>query len=256
VAELADALERLSGLERANVNRTQSVFDIREWEEPAVGGASGLQQPSYTDWGILLDGGQIDELAAAIEQTLLRLREELTSRDTLDMFYYGFVHMLYQAVQRKGFTLHEAIAAADLHDGLTARSPQAMSAWAVKAARKVGEACAGRQRESSAVIAKIQAYIQDNIHRELGRDEIARSVFRNPAYLSRLFRKETGLSLTDYIAQVKIERAKRMLADSNDKISHIAESLGYVHFSYFAKLFRKMTGVTPQDYRKQNQHLP
>ncbi len=255
VAGLADALERLSGLERANVNRTQSVFDIREWEEPAVG-APGLLQPSFTDWGVLLDGGQVDELAASIEQTLLRLQEEPTSRDTLEMFYYGFVHMLYQAAQRKGFTLHEAVTAAELHDGLTARSPHAMSAWAVKTARRAAEACAGRQRESSAVISKIQSFIQDNIHQELGRDEIARSVFRNPAYLSRLFRKETGMSLTDYIAQVKIERAKRLLAETNDKISHIAESLGYVHFSYFAKLFRKIAGVTPQDYRKHNQHLP
>lgn len=254
-AGLADALDRLSNLERANVNRTQSVFDLREGEEPAVY-APGLLEPSYTDWGVWLDGGQIDELTAAIEQSLLRRPEEPTSRDMLETFYYGFVHTLYLAAQRKGFALHEAVPAAELHDGLTAKTPQAMAAWAVKAARKTAEACAGRQRESSAVISKIQAYVQDHIHQELGRDEIARSVFLNPAYLSRLFRKETGLSLTDYIAQAKIGRAKRLLAETNDKISHIAESLGYVHFSYFAKLFRKMTGVTPQDYRKQHRQLP
>jgi len=254
IGELAGSLERLSELERANVNRTQSVLDIDEQEEPAAG-ASGLLQISYAEWGILLDGGRIDELADAIAQALERLQEEPTSRETLEMFYYGFIHMLYQAVQRKGIALHEAIAAAELQDGLTARSPQTMAAWAVQAMRKIAEACLGKQRESSAVIAKIQAYIQGHLHQELSRDDIARCVYRNPAYLSRLFRKETGLSLSDYIVQVKIERAKRLLAETNDKISHIAESLGYVHFSYFAKLFRKMTGVTPQDYRKQHQQL-
>ncbi|MNE99770.1 HTH-type transcriptional regulator YesS [compost metagenome] len=63
------------------------------------------------------------------------------------------------------------------------------------------------------------------------------------------------MSLSEYITQQRIERAKQLLVESNDKISSIAEGLGYVHFSYFAKLFRKLTGLTPQDYRRIHRHL-
>ncbi|WP_420869702.1 helix-turn-helix domain-containing protein [Cohnella ginsengisoli] len=130
-----------------------------------------------------------------------------------------------------------------------------MAAWALRLLAKTHAALLDRQRDASAVIAKIQSFVQDHLNEELGRDEIAKAVYRNPAYLSRLFRKETGMSLTDYIAQAKIERAKRLLTDTNDKISNIAEGLGYMHFSYFAKLFKKVTGVTPQDYRKKHQSI-
>lgn len=72
----------------------------------------------------------------------------------------------------------------------------------------------------------------------------------NPAYLSRLFRKETGMVLTDYILQEKMRRASELLVLSDSSISEIADSLGYGNFSYFARLFRKVYGVTPHEYRK------
>ncbi|MNO00732.1 HTH-type transcriptional regulator YesS [compost metagenome] len=55
------------------------------------------------------------------------------------------------------------------------------------------------------------------------------------------------MSLSEYITQQRIERAKTLLVETDGKISSIAEGLGYLHFSYFAKLFRKLTGFTPQD---------
>jgi two-component system response regulator YesN len=72
----------------------------------------------------------------------------------------------------------------------------------------------------------------------------------NPVYLARLFRKETGRSLADFILETKMEKAKELLADDGAKIGSIAEMLGYSQASHFAKLFKSYTGFTAQEYRK------
>ena len=252
LGELPAAVERLLRLERSNVTASQTVIDaaVEGGESP---GGQPVALPSFLEWGILLDNGRQDELVRAIEAATDQFAREAAGRETLELFRYGLLHLLYQAAFRAGVSVYEALDPPDLADTQAVRSPQALKAWAVRLVRKCAEALQDKTRDSSAIVAKVQSFIQDNLHQELNRDDIARSVFRNPAYVSRLFRKETGLSLTDYIAQSRIERAKRLLAGTNDKISHIAEDLGYVHFSYFAKLFKKMTGLTPQEYRKKHQ---
>lgn len=256
---LTGELERLSRLERANVTQPASVIDAGPGAEAASLGAggpgAGQTMPPFMEWGILLDAGGLAELETAIADALRRMKEEGAGRESLELFYYGYVHMLYQSTLRRGVPAGELLTQQDIAEGQALRSPEAMNAWALRLLAKTAAALQERQRDASAVIAKIQSYVQDHLDEELGRDEIARAVYRNPAYLSRLFRKETGMSLTDYIAQAKIERAKRLLEGTNDKISNIAEGLGYTHFSYFAKLFKKVTGLTPQDYRKKHQSV-
>ncbi|WP_256761772.1 response regulator [Cohnella sp. WQ 127256] len=254
IGELSEALERLTQMERANVSQPQTVIDSTQNFE-ASPGTNGPTLPAFTEWTIMLDSGNIEELVKSIEDTLMRFEEESSSRETLELFYFGFVHLLFQAANRKGISMYDMVSAQEVQDGQHARTPALMQGWATKLLLKVGQTFVDRQRDASAVISKIQLYIQDNLHKELSRDDIANSVYRNPAYLSRLFRKETGLSLSDYIVQVKIEKVKVQLKETNDKISNIAEGLGYLHFSYFAKLFKKVTGVTPQEYRKKHQTM-
>lgn len=254
IGELAKALDKLQQMERANVAHAQSVLDIStDWEEMPTGG--GLALPPFVEWGMMLDSGNLEKLSQAVEETIRRFHEEVASREQRELFYFGFINMLFQSAYRKGLSVYEFVTMQELNEGLTMRSSEQMQAWAKNLMQKAGQSYQDRQRDSSAVIAKIQAFIQDNLHKEISRDEIAGAVFRNPAYLSRLFRKETGLSLSDYIAHIKIERAKRLLTETNDKVSNIAADLGYMHFSYFTKLFKKITGLTPQDYRKKHQTL-
>jgi two-component system response regulator YesN len=232
------------------------VFDSAALAGESAGVSGGPNVPHFVEWANWLDRGSMDELAKGIEETMRTFQEESSSRESLDLFYFGFVHLLLQGANRKGASLYETITMQELVEGQSARTPANMQAWAVKLLKKVEQSMGDRNRDSSAIISKIQSFIHDNLHQELSRDDIAGSVYRNPAYLSRLFRKETGLSLTDYIVQAKIEKAKRLLMETNDKISNIAEGLGYVHFSYFAKLFKKVAGLTPQEYRKKHQMMP
>ncbi|MFC5404641.1 response regulator [Cohnella soli] len=257
IGELAGALERLQQMERANVSAPQSVQDaLSAGQGEGVGnGTGGVALPSFADWGMLLDNGGYEELISRIEETLKLWQNESASREVLELFQYGVLHMLYQAAYRKGFSVNDVFALQELKDALVPRSAPQLMAWTTKAVHRLGQAITERHRDTSALIAKVKTFIQDNLHTELTRDDIAHSIYRNPAYLSRLFRKETGFSLSDYIAQLRIEKAKRALVETNDKISNIAEDVGYAHFSYFAKLFKKTTGLSPQEYRKKHQNV-
>lgn len=69
-------------------------------------------------------------------------------------------------------------------------------------------------------------------------------------YMSKLFKKENGLTLNEYIIQTKIEYAKNDLLHTTMKIYEISEKLGYSSIDYFTKIFRNHTGSTPLQYRK------
>lgn len=99
-------------------------------------------------------------------------------------------------------------------------------------------------------------YIRRNIDRDLSRAEIAEAIYLNPEYLSRLFKKETGGSLGDYIIAEKMRAAQSLLADTNIPVSIIASKVGYSNFSYFSQVFKKHTGLSPVEYRaKRKQRL-
>lgn len=86
---------------------------------------------------------------------------------------------------------------------------------------------------------------------EKTRESLASEVFMNPDYLSKLFKKNTGSSLMDYVTKVRIERAKELLERTVLTISEIAIETGYSNTAYFTKMFKKYTnGVTPREYRK------
>lgn len=92
-------------------------------------------------------------------------------------------------------------------------------------------------------------YIRRNIDRDLSRTDIAEAIYLNPEYLSRLFKRETGSSLNDYIVTEKMRVAQALLSDTNIPVSIIATKVGYSNFSYFSQVFKKYAGFTPVDYR-------
>lgn len=96
-------------------------------------------------------------------------------------------------------------------------------------------------------------YIRTHLDRELSRTEIAEAVFLNPEYLSHVFRKKTGKSLSEFIIAEKMQLAQSLLAGTNTQISAVASQVGYSNFSYFSQVFKKFSGVSPMEYRANRQ---
>jgi len=93
-------------------------------------------------------------------------------------------------------------------------------------------------------------YIHDNLGNELSRSELMDVVHLHPDYLSALFRQETGISLTKYITQERINGAKNLLIATDLPISEIATRNGFQSIAYFSKQFKNQENMTPSEYRK------
>ena len=92
-------------------------------------------------------------------------------------------------------------------------------------------------------------YIYSHINQRISVDELAEQVNLSPSYLSRLFKKELSISLSDYICERKIEKAQNLLRYSDYSLIEIANYLAFSSQSYFIQTFRKIVGVTPKKYR-------
>ena len=99
------------------------------------------------------------------------------------------------------------------------------------------------------IVATVKLYIQNNLAKDLSLITLSEKVKVNPQYLSRQFKKSEGRNLSRYITEVKINKAKELLAHNSVKIFEIAQMLGFESNSYFAKFFRRETGLSPLDYR-------
>lgn len=92
-------------------------------------------------------------------------------------------------------------------------------------------------------------YIHKNFNRSLTLKEVAGVVYLNPAYFSSLFNKTVGSRFVDYLADIRIEHAKKLLLDPRYQIQDVASAVGYEHHRYFSQVFKKKTNLTPYEFR-------
>jgi two-component system response regulator YesN len=98
-------------------------------------------------------------------------------------------------------------------------------------------------------IDRVMAYVNNHINEDISLAKLADLVYFNPSYLSRLFKQTTGINLLAYINKIRIEKAKKLLQESNMKIHEISSSVGYESASYFTQFFRRNVQMSPQEYR-------
>lgn len=105
--------------------------------------------------------------------------------------------------------------------------------------------------KGNAFIGSIQKYMNDNLSDpSLSLKTLASINFVNASYLSRIFKEYTGTTFMDYLMSIRIEKAKKMLANQTLRIYEIAELVGIHDPNYFSKFFKKYTGETPASFRE------
>ena len=92
-------------------------------------------------------------------------------------------------------------------------------------------------------------YMQANLGKMITRDEVAGAVWLSPSYFSHLFKQTMGIGYNEYLTELRIRQAKRMLVQ-NVSISDIAVSVGFRDARYFSNIFQQKTGYTPSEYRR------
>lgn len=99
------------------------------------------------------------------------------------------------------------------------------------------------------LIRRISAYIEEHLHENVTVKHLAELHHINANYLSVLFKKETGKTVSEFIQATRMNKAIELLQDPTIRIYEVAEQVGFQTAAYFAYLFKKFTGQTPQEYR-------
>lgn len=109
-----------------------------------------------------------------------------------------------------------------------------------------------QSKSENPLIENIKNYLQAYLEYDISVSHITDIFHYNQQYLGRLFKKETGLSIREYILQQRIERAQLLLENSGETVSEIASRVGFNSVNYFNRHFKNKYGMSPTQYRNRN----
>lgn len=238
--ELYRARKRLQQLDRENVSVTCGV--IFEGEQELAG--QDVRQLFETAAGCLTEQKKTE-----LDMTLHAVKNVKISRQQL---FYGIslVNRELSAYQQKQNYSDSEIWTEKLQNQLLEAytSVDAFADLLTGLYEQLDRICS-KDREESSMITDMKRFVNEHIEEKIGRNEIAEAMNFSPDYVSRIFKKETGITLTEYISRCRIERAKELIDEGQESIGMIAERLGYSSFSYFSEMFKRQTGYLPSSYR-------
>lgn len=250
ISHMIQLYHELLNEEYLNVTRGNEVLYRAKSHHPMKSSEELLASNDFLTWADLLESGDSGAIKRMAAEALENGRGKVLTADTLTVFYHALLQIIYHVLHRNGLSvqfLYEEHRLAEASS--VTKSIAHFQQWVNQLIDAVSERIAVKGPINSVVVS-VQAFVEKHLDQELAREEIASHVHLNPAYLSRLFRKETGMVLSDYILQARMKQAANLLSKTNKSISEVADSLGYGNFSYFSRLFRKTYGMTPLDYRK------
>jgi two-component system response regulator YesN len=122
--------------------------------------------------------------------------------------------------------------------------------WFIEKLRDASRNIASNKDEqTNYIITAAKAYINENYKKDISLDEVSRSVDISPYYFSKLFKDETGENFIEYLTNIRIEVAKKLLKNRNLSIKNVCAETGYSDPNYFSRIFKKQVGITPTEYR-------
>lgn len=109
------------------------------------------------------------------------------------------------------------------------------------------------ENKNKDVIKKVKSYIKGHLDGDTSLYALSSHVHLCPEHLLRLFKKQEGITILQYINNLKLEKAKQMLSQTDTQIKDIATALGFTSSGYFGRFFKSKMGITPNVYRNQMQ---
>ena len=221
--------------------------------EPDGGASLSFDENDERELAGAVKLGSGEEIRAAVDRLVDRIRRAGLSLPQCHLFFLELLTCLLKLARGAALEPEEVFGA-----GFTGAvqitafsSPDELGAWYLERCLRIRELI-GRQRTDSAgrTVERAKAFITDHFGDSgLSVEMLCGHLHLSPAYFSTLFKRETGMSFTNYVTQVRMERAAEQLRATEDKTYLIAEQTGYLDPNYFSYVFKKHFGVSPTKYR-------
>ncbi|OAS13260.1 response regulator [Paenibacillus oryzisoli] len=197
----------------------------------------------------LLEAGNWKAASGKLTEILSEWNEKYSgSNEHLTEIYYSLKSAFSYFVHKNGGLLADY----GLHESTEIKSPGELEHWAVKMLNRLREQLNTELTSSRhfIVAARVHQFVQDHLSEDVSLQAIADHVYMHPTHLSKVFKRETGENISEYLFRLRMERAVFLLKDSRYKVYEIASMLGYKNPTYFIKVFKEHIGVTPQEFRE------
>lgn len=200
----------------------------------------------------LMDLGKWQQAREKLEEVVQELQTKWpVSHEHLLEVYHFLSHTFLQFLHTNGFNMEQLQAGADrMNEADAVRSVRHLQQWAEWTLDKLERMTGEHSRDSrSQLVKQVNHYIDAHLSDDVTLQIIAEHVRFNPAYLSKIYKLETGEGISEYTHRLRMNKALQLLKQQHLKIYEITEMLGYQNPQYFSKLFKKEFGSTPQEYR-------
>ncbi|QAY65788.1 response regulator [Paenibacillus protaetiae] len=249
--EMAAMYQRLQRADTDNVASDNCVAFAGERPVPAY--PSPL--PDMSLWGIMLKEGARDKVIGEAEAFIHKQVEEgrLTPK-LLALFIQDFQQLVHYVLQVKGIHAHQLLSDSQSME-YYARAGRSAKDAVIWIRHIVGKSLDYTEsvEHTPSVVEQAKAYIQEHLAEVISREDIANHVYLNPDYLTRIFKRDTGLSISDYLLQQRLHIAAELLANTDLSVSSVAIRIGYANFSHFSRMFKKYRGMNPMEFRQSRQ---
>lgn len=190
---------------------------------------------------------QMDQVLPAAERLLQQMEQNKTlSRMYLYHVLYDLLFQLYNAY---GVNDYDRISGG-INRLLNGANAAAMCSTLEQIMADLQGAPRPQTTDSSAIVRQVRQIVEREYGEPVSLEYLAARVYITPSYLSYIFKQDTGQNLLKYITDLRMDKARGMMADASLKISQIARNCGYDNPSYFNKLFKNYYGITPRQYRE------
>lgn len=208
--------------------------------------------PKWKVWEGIMEDMNPRSLITEVDTYLDMLaRGRNVNREVLNRFVIEFLQ-IYGAVLKKKELLSHMMEYADYRPETMNRAGNSLEGCKAYLKDMIEKTMwlAGQTDSSLSVAKTVRRYIDEHLQEELSRESLAEMVYLNADYLARVFKKEVGDSIGNYIMNQRMNIAKELLEKTDQPINAIAIRVGYDNFSYFSKVFKTETSYTPKEYRK------
>ncbi|MDQ6417834.1 response regulator [Paenibacillus sp. LHD-117] len=233
-------------LEQATVLDSHTELLWSERRQPA---ALDLAQSVQLLSSALFKQSQND-MQAAVASLFVFFKEQLYFLHEIESSYEELLALLRQRLRKSGITgLDSGISgsAIDLNLFNTYESLEQAVHRNMQKLFELIEQIGGDR--SYWIVEKSKRYIEEHYTEELKASEVAAWLKITPSYFSYIFKQSTGKGFTEFLNELRMERAKCLLATTHDKVFEIAAQVGYKEYKYFVTVFKSYMGMTPKKYR-------
>jgi len=246
--QLGEDLVYIETMCRDNVVKENKALILSEYEFKNI----AYEPPNFAIWEALIAEGKENDIIRVIGEYLDRLvNRKKVNKEILYQFMMDFLQMVFSVLRQNHIMLHvweyERFQGEETEEATL--SVDHMRTYLEKLIRDTISVMQGVNKTKS-VIETITEYMEHNIEKEISRESLAEMVYLNPDYLARLFKKEKGESIGNYLINRRISIAKEYFENTSEPVNAVAVKVGYDNFSYFSKVFKDVTGLTPKEYKK------